>query len=110
MDDISVLKQSLASWSLFEISAAAVVFTGVVLVVLTQFESFGRLFSLERLPRWHAAMGGLGVLLVILGLAGEIIAATKARVISDQISVQLTEQAAAAIARSKAMEKDAAEL
>src|SRR5262249_18311110 len=37
-------------------------------------------------------------------------AATKARVISDRISVQLTQQTAAAIERSKAMEKDAAEL
>ena len=34
MDDLSVLKQSLASWSLLEISAAAVVFAGAVLVVL----------------------------------------------------------------------------
>jgi hypothetical protein len=110
MSDLSVLKQSLASWSLLEISAAAVVFAGAVLVVLAQFESLGRGFSLERFPRWRSAVGGLGAVLVILGLAGEIIAATKARVISDRISVQLTEQTAAAIERSKAMEKDAAEL
>src|SRR5262245_24163179 len=106
MHDLSVLKQSLASWSLLEISAAAVGFVGAVLVLLTQFETLGRWFSLERLPRWRSAMGGVGALLVILGLAGEIIAATKARVISDRISGQLTEQTAAAIARSKAMEKD----
>src|SRR5262249_26397992 len=110
MDDLSVLKQTLASWSLVEISAAAVVFAGVVLVALTQFETLGRWLGLDRFPRWHSAVGGLGTLLVILGLAGEIIAATKARVISDRISVQLTQQTAAAIERSKAMEKDAAEL
>jgi hypothetical protein len=110
MHDLSVLKQALASWSLLEISAAAVVFAGVVLVLLTQFELLGRWLALERFPLWHSAVGKLGALLVILGLAGEIIAATKARVISDRIAVQLTERTAAAIERSKAMEKDAAEL
>ena len=110
MDDLSVLKQALANWSLLEVSAAAVIFAGVVLVALTQFESLGRWLSLERLWRGHAVVGGLGTLLVILGLAGEIVAATKARVISDRISARLTEQTAAAIERSKAMEKDAAEL
>src|SRR4051794_1069740 len=110
MDDLSVLKQSLASWSLLEISAAAMVFAGVVLVALTQFESLGRWLALERLPRSHSAIGKLGALLVILALAGEITAPTKARVISARVAAQLTEQPAAAIERSKAMEKDAGEL
>src|SRR5262245_66542272 len=107
MDDLSVLKQSLASWSLLEVSAAAVIFAGVVLVALTQFESLGRWLRLERFPRGHTVVGGLGTLLVILGLAGEIVAATKARVIGDRIQAGLPDLAAAADERSRAGEEDA---
>ena len=110
MDDISALKDSLSNWNLLGIFSAAAVFLGVILVSLTQFEWLTRWSGLEQFPRWHWPIGKTGALLLIVGFAGEIVALASSRVINERIAANLNERAAAAIERSRALEKDAAEL
>jgi len=110
MDNISALQQSLANWDRLGTVAAAVVLLGVVLIAVTQFEWLIRWSGLERMPRWQWPIGKVGALLVIAGLAGEIVTVGKSRAINERIAAQLNAQAAVAHERARTLEKDAAEL
>src|SRR5262249_25131408 len=76
----------------------------------TQFDWLVPLSWMARFPRWQAPMARVGAVLLIAGFAGEIISARSSRSISDQIAAALNERAGAAVERSKALEKDAAQL
>jgi hypothetical protein len=110
MDDISALKDSLANWDRLGHVFAALVLLGVTLVSIAQFEWLTRWSGLERLPRWQWGIGRMGALLLIVGLAGEIVCVRSSRNINDRITANLNERAAAAIERSKSLEQDAAQL
>ena len=90
--------------------AVLVVLAGAVLVAVTQFESLARWCGLEQRPGWQWAIGKLGALLVIAGLAGAIVSTRSSRNTSERIAAALNAQAAAAGERAKALERDAAQL
>jgi len=110
MDDIPALTQQLANWDRLGNIAVLVVLAGAVLVAVTQFESLARWCGLEQRPGWHWAIGKLGALLVIAGLAGAIVSTRSSRNTSERIAAALNAQAAAAGERAKALERDAAQL
>ena len=110
MDEFPVLAQQLASWDRLGNIAVAVVLAGVILVALTQFEWLTRWSGLERRPNWQWALGKLGALLVIAGIAGAIVATRSSRNTSERIAGALNAQAAAAAERAKLLERDAAQL
>jgi len=110
MDEFPVLAQQLASWDRLGNIAVAVVLAGVLLVALTQFEWLTRWSGLERRPNWQRALGKLGALLVIAGIAGAIVATRSSRNTSERIAGALNAQAAAAAERAKLLERDAAQL
>jgi len=110
MDEFPVLAQQLASWDRLGNIAVAVVLAGVILVALTQFEWLTRWSGLERRPNWQRALGKLGALLVIAGIAGAIVATRSSRNTSERIAGALNAQAAAAAERAKLLERDAAQL
>jgi hypothetical protein len=110
MKDLTALQHALATWDRLGYIAGALVLIGVVLIAVTQFEWLTRWSGLERVPRWHWPIGKIGALLVIAGIAGEIVAVGKGRAVNERIVAHLNAQAAAAQERSKALEKDAAEL
>jgi len=110
MDDIATLTAQLVNWDRLGNAAVLVVLAGVVLVAVTQFEGLTRWSGLERFPRWRWALGKLGVLLAIAGLAGAIVTTRSSRNTSERIAASLNVQAAAAVERARSLEKDAAEL
>jgi hypothetical protein len=110
MDDLSALQNALASWDRLSLLAAGFVLAGAILVSLMQFESLARWSGLERVPRLQWPLGKLGVLLIIVGLTGEIACVTKSRNFADHIAAVLNARGAAAIERAHALERDAAEL
>lgn len=110
MDDLSALTHELANWDRLSLVAAALVFAGAVLVSVTQFESLTRWSGLERFPAWQWPVGKLGALLVIVGLAGAVVAVTKSRNLNDRVAAALNRQGAAAMERARSMERDAAQL
>jgi len=110
MDEFPVLAQQLASWDRLGNIAVAVVLAGVILVALTQFEWLTRWSGLEHRPNWQWALGKLGALLVIAGIAGAIVATRSSRNTSERIAGALNAQAAAAAERAKLLERDAAQL
>jgi len=110
MDDIPALTLQLASWDRLGNIAVLVVLAGAVLVAVTQFQSLARWCGLEQRPRWQWAIGKLGALLVIAGLAGAIVSTRSSRNTNEHIAAALNAQAAAAGERAKALERDAAQL
>jgi len=110
MDDIPALTQQLAHWDRLGNIAVLVVLAGAALVAVTQFESLTRWSGLERRPGWQWAIGKLGALLVIVGLAGAIVSTRTSRNTSERIAAALNAQAAQAAERAKALERDAAQL
>jgi hypothetical protein len=110
MDDLPTLKASLAGWDMLGDAALAAVLLGIALVSVTQFEWLIPWAWLARFPRWSPALGKIGAMLLIVGFAGEIWAARNSRALSDRVAAEANKQAAAAIERAKALEKDAAQL
>src|SRR5262249_44707067 len=110
MDEISTLKAALSSWDMLGGVCLLLVLVGLLLVSVTQFDWLVPLSWMARFPRWQAPMARVGAVLLIAGFAGEIISARSSRSISDQIAAALNERAGAAVERSKALEKDAAQL
>jgi hypothetical protein len=110
MNDLPALTHALAGWDRLGLFAAGLVLVGAVLVSLTQFEWLTRWSGLERFPRWQWPVGKLGALMVIVGLAGEIVCIAQSRNINDRIAATLSEQGAAAMERARSLEKDAAQL
>jgi hypothetical protein len=110
MDDLSALQHEFASWDRFGLFAAGLVLIGAILVSSTQFDFLSRWSGLDRVPRWQWPLGKLGVLLIVVGLAGDIFGATKSRNLNDRIAATLNARGAAAIERARSLEKDAAEL
>lgn len=106
MDDISVLKASLAAWNRLGDISLLVVLVGAVLAVVPQFEWTG----LPSFPSWQKALGALGALLVLAGIGGEILAINKSRAINEQIAAALNARAAAAMAASQALERETTQL
>ena len=110
MDDITALTQQLAAWDRLGNIAVVVVLAGVVLVAVTQFAWLTKWCGLNNYPRAQWAIGKLGALLLIAGLAGAIVATRSSRNINERIAVGLNMQAAAATERARALEKDATQL
>src|SRR4051794_2757888 len=110
MNELSALQHALATWDRGGILAAGLVLVGAVLVAATQFEFLSRWSGLVRLPRWQWPLGRLGALLVVVGLACEIVAIGKSRNLNDEIVAVLNARSAAMVERARALEKDAAEL
>jgi hypothetical protein len=110
MDDIAALKASLSGWDRLGDISLLLVLLGVLLVSMTQFEWLIPWSGLAKFPKWQGPLGKIGALLLIVGLAGEIVSARSSRNINDQITAEIANRAGAAIERSKALEKDAAQL
>ena len=110
MDEIATLKAALSTWDMLGGVSLLLVLVGLALVAVTQFDWLIPLSWPARFPRWQASLGRLGTLLLIAGLAGEIISARSSRNLSDRIAAQLNARAGAEFERSRALEKDAAQL
>lgn len=108
MDDIAVLKGSLAFWDRVGDISAFIALLGVIVFGVSQFAR-RRSGAVQSPSKWHA-LSTFGVLLVIAGLAGEILTAQRSRQISERISASLNAQGAAAAEHAKALEKEAAQL
>jgi len=106
MDDVSALKAALATWDRLGDISLLVVVAGAILAAVPQFEWTG----LPGFPNWQRAIGALGVLLVLAGIGGEILAINKSRTINAQIAAALNARAAAAIAASQALERETTQL
>jgi hypothetical protein len=104
MDDISVLKASLATWNRLADISVLVVFVGAILAAMTQFVWTGLTSN------WRSSIGALGAVLVLVGIGGEILSANNSRTINEQIAAALNARAAAAAEASKALEKETLEL
>src|SRR5215831_17381537 len=92
MDDVSVLKAALATWTRLGDVSLMVVAVGAILAAMGEFE-WSRIL---RLPKWQRAIGAIGAVLVLAGIGGEMLAARKSRVINDEIAAVLNARAAAA--------------
>src|SRR5262249_26384340 len=110
MDEFPVLAQQLASWDRLGNLAGAVVLAGGLLGGLNPSEWLARWSGPGRRPNWQWALGKLGALLVIAGIAGAIVATRSSRNTSERIAGALNAQAAAAAERAKLLERDAAQL
>jgi len=110
LDDIAVLKQSLAFWDRLGDLSALVALAGIILLGAAQFFWRATASSIGGSPRIRHALRTLGVLLVMAGLVGEILTARRSRNINDGISAALNAQAGAAMENAKVLEKDAAQL
>jgi hypothetical protein len=106
MDDISVLKASLASWNRLADISVIVVLVGAILAAVTPFEWTG----LPSFPRWQKVVGALGALLVLAGIGGETLSVNRSRTINEQIAAALNARAAAAVAASQALERETTQL
>jgi hypothetical protein len=106
MDDISILKASLATWNRLADISLLVIFVGAILAAVTQFEWIG----LAQFPNRQRAIGALGGVLVLAGIGGEILCASNSRTVNEQIAAALNARAGAAVEASKALEKEAAQL
>jgi hypothetical protein len=110
MDDISALRSSLALWDALGDLCAFLALLGVILIALSPFRSRPSWSWPPRLWYWPKGTASIGAVMVIAGLAGEILAARSSRNINERIAAMLNAQAAAATEASKAAEKEAAQL
>jgi hypothetical protein len=110
MDDISALTQQLATWDRLGNIAMAAVLAGVVLVAATQFAWLTKWSGLANFPRAQSAIGKLGAVLLIAGVAGAIVSIRSSRNVNERIAGALNLRAAAANERARLLEEDAAEL
>lgn len=110
MDEIPHLKELLAWWDTLASISTLSVLVGVIVLSITQFEPLTTWSGLARFPRWHRPIEALGAVLLIVGMAGEILSTRNGRNINDRIAAHLAIQAGTAMEHSKALEKEAAQL
>jgi hypothetical protein len=110
VDDVVALRDALAFWDRLGDVSVFVALAGVILVATAQFAWRATWPRVAVFADGRQALRALGVLLVIAGLAGEMLTARRSRNISERISASLNARAGAAIENAKALEKDAAQL
>jgi hypothetical protein len=102
ISEIDALKSSLDWWFVVEYVSTAIVFIGVVGEYIAEFTRFAESRQLVR------PLGKISTLVLIVGLAGELVSLGRTHVISGQLTAFLEERVATAEERTKQLDKDLA--
>jgi hypothetical protein len=92
--DLAALKSSLAFWEIVEYVSAATVLIGVIGEYIAEFTSFAAKRSVEK------SLAKLSTLVLIIGLAVELLSLVKTSQLSGRLIASLEEQTAQANARA----------
>jgi len=110
MDELAALQASLATWDALASISALLVFAGVILLLMSQFEWLADWFGPTGFLKLQGPMGKLAAVVLIVAFAGEILAAERSRTINDRITAVLNGRAAEAAKAAKVLETETAQL